>query len=86
MEGISCGVARGFVGGAGFWEARLATPPLPRRRAPAELGAANGPDKIAHRIRNDESFSEHGGAAERSEAAYVAPSPLLAKQKGDGAT
>ena len=50
--------------------------PPPRRRAPAELGAANGPDKIAHRIRNDESFSEHGGAAERSEAAYVAPSPF----------
>ena len=64
----------------------LTIPPSPRRRAPAQLGAANGPDKIAQQVRNDDSFSEHDGAAERSEAAYVAPSPLLTKQKGDGAT
>ena len=56
--------------------------PLPRCPPPSHLGAASGPDRTSKWMRNKVSANEQDGAAERSEAAFVAPSPLLVPRKG----
>ena len=63
----------------------FSAPPSPAR-PPSHLGAASGPDRTSKCMRNNVSANEQDGAAERSEAAYVAPSPLGRSSKGDGAT
>ena len=62
-------------------------PPPCSAPRPAQLDAANGPDKTSHRVRNNDPSSEQEWAAERSEAALRCTiPPFLSRRKGDGTT